>query len=679
MTRLAHQVEFSPCFGLAIALIFIPYTSYSQNIQSPGQDVANVQPASVESSASFRVDRTPIPNGSELLTLFVSLRHPSEAGVEPQEIPIISVLRDTLGDDRPENDRLRYVWVLTYTQPILKQRIAAAIPFFYSKIGNKSRTSGKPPPPLIDLGFSDKQVWNKFFLMGVRRLFLYSNGIAFKAPARTYGQDLSDYRKAQTVKAVSALSLLTSQSGGPAPFTHQELTDLQGRLLLSGKLFGEAVDESRLKQVVEKQVVTTRELRGQNWELLRQRAEMEGLYFDPLEMPDGSATHALVWIDRNELGRNIQRPYNDRFLNLKNPWTDSVLKNWTGYSQTRFFDSENREVDEGTPGAHTVELIPLALYGLDEPKIPMMLIDFRNGLNAKRREMSRRVFDDVARNILSLSLYGDISFFLARSGLNVVTGRRGIDYNQPSRVRAYSQLKLLLAIDSSLDPELRELIGARLERVTSNPLENDYVTEVQLARDQYSALLKYANRPDGLARKIDRDRREELVNQRHSRTKILLFRAANIASLGLYTHREKFSDQTISDLDLSRSMKFHERFLFEVAKSSPRVEVAWDIDSVTRSLKFLSENSRAASNRVIRTVSQIFRQTENDEIRSLCLDSLLKINNSLARNELLGIYNDANTGAIWRTIAANHLHLAAREDQRIPPSEAKAIIGVIGQ
>jgi hypothetical protein len=39
----------------------------------------------------------------------------------------LSVLRDTLGDETIENDRLRYVWMLTYTKPSTMQKIMAAI------------------------------------------------------------------------------------------------------------------------------------------------------------------------------------------------------------------------------------------------------------------------------------------------------------------------------------------------------------------------------------------------------------------------------------------------------------------------------------------------------------------------------------------------------------------------
>ena len=112
-------------------------------------------------------------------------------------------------------------------------------------------------------------------------------------------------------------------------------------------------------------------------------------------------------------------------------------------------------------------MIPLALYGLENPKIPMLLVDFRDSFNPKKREMSRRVLKDVTRNLISLSGAGGMAFFLGRTVLDFVTGRRGIDLNQPSRLRTYSQLKLLLTLNDSLEPELRNQIEARIDKVHS--------------------------------------------------------------------------------------------------------------------------------------------------------------------------------------------------------------------
>ena len=160
-----------------------------------------------------------------------------------------------------------------------------------------------------------------------------------------------------------------------------------------------------------------------------------------------------LWVAKPDLEAKRNHNFDQRFLNIANPWSDKQLANWKGHVEVRYFDAESRPVSADTPGARAIEMIPLALYGLDSPKIPMVLVDFRNSLNPKKREMSRRVLQDVTSNVLSLSSFGQPAYFLGRSLFDFVTGRRGIDINQPSRLRTYSQLKLLLALNESLDPE----------------------------------------------------------------------------------------------------------------------------------------------------------------------------------------------------------------------------------
>src|SRR6185369_7107655 len=297
--------------------------------------------------------------------------------------------------------------------------------------------------------------------------------------------------------------------------------------------------------------------------LLRQRAEAESLVFEPLQMPDGTTTHALLWVAKSDLVANQGKRYDGRFLNISNPWTDKRLLDWPGYSETRFVDSENRSVSEQTPGARQTELVPLALYGLDSPKIPTLLVDFRDTFNPKKREISGRVLQDVTRNVLSVSRFGDLPYFLGRSVFDFVTGKRGMDINQPSRLKTYAQLKLLLSLSNSLEPDLRAEIGERLENVSLNPLENGLEAERRLAREQYDALVAYANRPDGLPARLELDRRAELARSNHSGTKRFVFRLANVLSLGKYTRREAAGADLTERLDVARQIAYHTRLLRE--------------------------------------------------------------------------------------------------------------------
>ncbi len=194
---------------------------------------------------------------------------------------------------------------------------------------------------------------------------------------------------------------------------------------------------------------------------------------------------------------------------------------------------------------------------------------------------------------MSLSRFGDPAYFLGRTVLDFVTGRRGIDMNQPSRLRTYSQLKLLLSLNQSLDPELREQIGNRLEKVSLNPMENDLQAETRVAHEQYAALLAYAKQPDGLPRKLNQDRRAEMVKLEHGRAEQIMFRLANILSFGKYTHRESDPNMT-ARIDVARRLAYHTRFLREVARSSPQIDVTWNLGEVNRSLQFLADHATQA-------------------------------------------------------------------------------------
>jgi hypothetical protein len=345
----------------------------------------------------------------------------------------------------------------------------------------------------------------------------------------------------------------------------------------------------------------------------------------------------------------------------------------------RYFDSESRAVSADTPGARPVEMIPLALYGLDNPKIPMVLVDFRDTLNPKKREMSRRVLQDVTSNVLSLSSFGQPAYFLGRSVFDFVTGRRGIDINQPSRLRTYSQLKLLLSLNASLEPELRKQIDARLEKVSLNPLENDLVGEARVAIEQYDALLAYARRADGLPAKLDRDRRAELVPLEHGKAERVIFRLGNILSFGKYTHREKLGPETAAvneRLDVARRLSYHTRFLLQVAKSTPQIEVIWSLDEVKRSLQFIVEHGAQANSSTIAAASSIFRRTADEETRRLCLHSLSRIDTRKAKDELLRLSQDKQLDAAGKDLIGAYLTAnPARRKSETPLSVAREKAG----
>src|SRR6266581_388331 len=265
-------------------------------------------PKSVE--PQLRLEQTQLAKGTDLLTIFGRLDGVCTDGPAAPEVPLVSLVRDTLGDTDPENDRLRYVWMLTYTQPSLMKRIAAAIPFLYQHVGNQKHVS-KQPTPIIDLANVRRETWNKFLWFGVQNLFLDTYGLPIKVSTRNYRRNLADYRNAHVMQALSILStyenlrrrtrdeselLASSQpfdqprpslktteavndistpllSGSSPDLTAGEMFELRARLIFSRETFGGLVRPSMFRSTVEKGSTKTIDIRDHNWEMLRQRAE----------------------------------------------------------------------------------------------------------------------------------------------------------------------------------------------------------------------------------------------------------------------------------------------------------------------------------------------------------------------------------------------------------------------
>lgn len=643
-----------------------------------GDTPSDIVNKTVIKDEQFRVEKIPVEGGAELITIFVKLRGlVNNQNDVVQEVPLVSLMRDTLGDNIPENDRLRYVWMLTYTKPSFGQKLAAAIPFLYTRTGNKSNVGKGVPPPVFELNPNDKHMWNKAFWMVFQSLVLDDFGVPIKSVTRHYRRNLGDHRKIALSRALAVLSLY-EETQKEKVLTDVELQDVQARMVLSNSLLGTFMNSENLQRVYQQNLTKVKDYRGHNWELLRQYTEAQGLYFEPLEMPDGSATHALVWVASSDLKNNENRKYDSRFLNIKNPWGDKRLQTWKGYTETRWFDSENRIVDPDTPGATPRTMIPLALYGLDYPKIPILLADFRDSQNPRKREMSKRVLEDITKNILSISRFGNLPFFVGRYVYDFVTGRRGMDLNQASRLQSYSQLKLLVSLNESLNPNLRDEIENQVEKVSLNPLENDLDVEVKIARKQYENLMAYVKRPDGLAKKLDEDRREEMVKLKHSGKKRMLYALGHLFSFGIYTKREDPTPDLVAQMDMRRRLEYHERYLTEVAGTTAKVEVDSDIAQVRRSLEFVSQYGSDAKGKTAQAISKLFARTDMNEMKQLCLSSLYRINNPTAKKELLALYNNEKLDVQWRNVCADYLRLAVKEEQKISSNELKVITKVLG-
>jgi hypothetical protein len=230
-----------------------------------------------------------------------------------------------------------------------------------------------------------------------------------------------------------------------------------------------------------------------------------------------------------------------------------------------------------------------------------------------------------------------------------------MDINQPSRLATYSQLKLLLALNNSLDPNLRDEIGGRAEKISLNPFDNDLNAEASVALQQYAALVAFAKDPAGLAAKIERDRRAEMMPLEHGRNGRLALRTLNVLTFGKYVHREERSEDMEERLDIARRLQYHTNFLQQIAKSSAEVEITSNLNDVLKSLRFIAEHGAEAGTSAAIATAKIFARTKDDETRRACLESLSRISDSKAKHELQRISQNQAVDQTLRDIAADYL------------------------
>jgi hypothetical protein len=129
----------------------------------------------------------------------------------------------------------------------------------------------------------------------------------------------------------------------------------------------------------------------------------------------------------------------------------------------------------------------------------------------------------------------------------------------------------------------------------------------------------------------------------------------------------KRRESNTARLDRARRLAYHTHFLRQVANSSPRIEVVWNMEKVFPSLRFIAENGSEKDNDAAKAVGSIFGRTENIHARSLCLSALKRIGNKVAKKELLRIFHDDTVPAEWRNLSAEYL--------QIEPSERSKPVG----
>ena len=184
---------------LTSALVLFVFGAFAFTLRAQAPEPA--PPAPVVKDDDFLVESVPVAGGAEVVTIFA--RNSNTVAGESRELPLVSVLRDTLGDEKKENDRLRYVWMLSYTNPSFSQKASAFVPFLYTRTTNKNGIGTAPPPKIADLQPSDKGIWQKVTWIVFKKLLLDEFGVGARASILQYAQNTADYRRSAIARAIS--------------------------------------------------------------------------------------------------------------------------------------------------------------------------------------------------------------------------------------------------------------------------------------------------------------------------------------------------------------------------------------------------------------------------------------------------------------------------------------------
>ena len=626
---------------VALALSFgIVSAAAAASVELPSQHTAVLSESVKPDPTRYYWKTTPVGNTAQLVTLFcgscgtasddVDTVTRADADKSGGDVPLVSVLRDTLGDRNPRNDRLLYVWLLSYIHPNAAQYILSAMPFLYWRIGEGSSSASHTVSPLLNLTTPERSLVFKVGRQILQSSLLDASATPIRAVSRAYRGNESDYQRLRLEEAAAYLRK-SPISDGDNGLSRSELDTVIARLELHKRLLGGLVTGRNVAQVGAEAGYAQERIRSRDWEVLRQCAERTGLIFEPLKLAGSTAKYGILWFSPGAVppapGQSLRPIW--KLLNIRNPWTDRRLRNWHGPAYIRTLDENGSLLPAGSSGVTHVRLIPLGVYSLDYPTAPLLLVDFRNGLHIRRHEMTQRAINDVTAGIIGISHFSNWYYYAAADLYDFVVSRHGSAMNETARLDCYSQFRAAVALDQKLDPRLRDQIQRRMSSLAFNPLEGSPGKALQLARAHYQVLLAEAQ--DGrLSSRIDKERRGELANFGASRRARFARIVLHGATFGTYTHRVKKSDENLTALDHERRILYQLSFLDSLVDAGTAPEVAYAPGRIQASIAEVGDlipriRSAAVRTHAIHTLQQLQEISQSSDLQANCATALASL------------------------------------------------------
>ena len=555
------------------------------------------------------------PVTGQLLTLFCqTCGTGNETG---QDIPLVSVLRDTLGQRSPADHRVTAVWLLTYSNPTVGQRTLAAVPFFYWTLSDGSAdVKRKDTKPLLDLSAPQHPAVYNVERQILQWTALDTIGTPLRATSRAYRTNETDHERLHLEEANSYLAN-APVGDNPTELTAEERDYVMARLELRKNLLGGFVSASRAASMGREQGFEDERVRLRNWELLRQLAEKAGLVFQPIALAGSDESYAMLWYpsraqmepDENDLGEIW------KLLSIKDPYSDDRLTHWNGVTKT--------------VGNQT--LIPLGFYSLTYPRQPLLLVDFRDKLHPRRRDVTQKSIDEITSGVMGLSHFTNWYYYAGSDIYNFIEGRMGKANNRSERLDSYGQFRMALALDHDMEPALHAELERRSDALFTDPLVSSPAKEMQAALNRYTWLsVEAAGDNSRLMQRIDNQRREELaaygLSPRRQATDIAL----HVVTLGKYTHRAKRDSDNLALLSMYRRTDYDLQFLDKLVAAGTPPEVTHSDADLRNSVSELSSLLPAIDNQGIRqhaelTLQSLSKISADTELRADCQFAIARL------------------------------------------------------
>ncbi|MBV9532332.1 MAG: hypothetical protein JO283_15040 [Bradyrhizobium sp.] len=574
---------------------------------------------------------TPVGDSAQLLTLFCQVSdHDGDSAT-----PLVAVLRDTLPDANPDNDRLTYVWLFTYQQANVGQRLLSAVPFFYWRPGRGSGTvKDQDISPLLDLTSEQRPMVTR----AGRDLFQWTvldpGLMPIRASSRAYRANETDHLRLHLEEAISYLRDAPAGNGQSA-LTRNELQTVIARLELRKQLLGGFVDERGAKRYGEEDNYRYERVRSRNWELLRQCAEKTGLYFEQLDLAGTEGEYAILWLSLDDAtpappeSRELSAVW--KILAVKDPRKDPTFAPAHAKTYVRYISENGALLPDGVLGAKAIRLVPLSVYSLNYPKVPLLLVDFFDRSHVRRHEMLQRSINEITAGIVGLSHFANWYYFVAADLYDFFVERHGAAMNEAERLDCYSQFRVKLELDRQMDPKLRSEMQTRVDSLALNPLEVAPEREMEAARARYNLLINQAGEGGKLARRLNNDRRKELAFFGQSRKRMFVETVLHDATLGKYTHRA--SEENLATLDRDRRLGADLSFLDSVTENGTQPEVTFEASRIERSVTELGElmqttNSPALRSHAAATLNRVRALSADPALRAGCSQALVFAQNT---------------------------------------------------